>query len=97
MGGLATWRDISLIWLIFLTLLTILPISILFFYVIKGLNRLRQLVKIYLPIAQEKARFVAFKTDEIGQRIAEPIIGAHAKAAQVDGATKAIFRRRRSR
>ena len=97
MAGLATWRDISLIWLIFLTLLTILPISILFFYVIKGLNRLRQLVKIYMPIVQEKARFVSIKADEIGQRITSPIIGAHAKAAQVDGVTRAIFGRRRSK
>jgi hypothetical protein len=97
MQALSTWADISLIWLIFLTLLTILPISILFFFAIKGLNRLRQLVKIYMPLVREKARFVSIKTDEIGQRITDPIIGAHAKAAQIDGATRAIFRRRRNR
>jgi hypothetical protein len=95
MGALATWRDISLIWLIFLTLLTVLPVTILFYYIIKGLNRLRQLVKIYMPIAQEKARFVAEKTDEIGQKISDPVIGAHAKAAQIDGVTRAIFGRRK--
>ena len=58
MLALSTWADISLIWLIFLTLLTILPISILFFFAIKGLNRLRQLVKIYMPIIREKARLM---------------------------------------
>jgi len=97
MGALATWRDISLIWLIFLTLLTVLPVAVIFFFIIKGLNRLRQLVKIYMPIAQEKARFVAIKTDEIGHKITAPIIGAHVKAAQVDGVTKAIFGRRKSK
>ena len=96
MGQLAVMRDISLLWLILLGLLTILPISVLFFYTIKGLIRLRQLAKYYLPIAQEKTRFVADRTDYYSHRVAEPIISVQAKAAQADGIRKAILPREKS-
>ena len=95
MGGLAVWRDISLLWLIFLTLLTILPITVLFFFLIKGMIRVRQYAKQYLPIGQEKTRFLAAKTEEISQKVASPIIGVQTKAAQVNGITKAAFSRRK--
>ena len=96
MATLSVLADISLLWLIFLTLLFILPISVLFFYAIKGMRRLRFWTKFYLPIAQDKARLVADKTEEISLKLTSPIIGAHAKAAQVNGITRAIFTRRKS-
>jgi hypothetical protein len=92
--GLAVFRDISLLWLIFLTLVSVLPFAVLFFFAIKGMVRLRQLAKIYLPIAQEKTRFLADKTELISQQIAAPIITIESKAAQVSGTTKEIFGRR---
>ncbi len=92
--GIAVWSDISLMWLIFLTLIAVLPFAVLFFYAIKGLRRLRQLAKQYLPIAQEKARLVADTTDQISLKVTSPIIGAHARAVQVNGVRKAILTRR---
>jgi hypothetical protein len=92
--GLAVWRDISLLWLIFLTFVSVLPFVVLFFFLIKGMHRLRQLLVIYLPIVQDKARLVADKSEEISQKVADPFIGMHVKAAQVDGLRKAIFTRR---
>ena len=94
--GLAVFRDISLLWLIFLALVSVLPFAVLFFYAIKGMQRLRQLAKIYLPIAQEKTRFLADKTEQISQQVAAPIITIESKAAQVSGTTKEIFGRRNS-
>lgn len=94
MGGLAVWRDISLLWLIFLTLLTILPITVLFFFLIKGMIRVRQYAKQYLPIGQEKARWLADKTEEVSQKVADPVISIHAKSAQIKGIRQAIFTRR---
>jgi hypothetical protein len=91
---LAVFRDISLLWLIFLTLIAILPFGVLFFFAIRGMHRLRQLAIQYLPIAQEKARWVADKTEEVSQKISDPIIGVKAKTAQVHGVRKAIFTRR---
>jgi hypothetical protein len=94
--GLAVLRDISLLWLIFLALVSVLPFAVLFFYAVRGMHRLRQLAKIYLPIAQEKSRYVADRSEQISQQVAGPIIGVEAKAAQVSGTTKAIFARRNS-
>mgnify|MGYP000971344861 CR=1 FL=1 len=41
------WRDISLIWLIFLATISVLPFAIVLFFAIKGLNKLRGLAAIY--------------------------------------------------
>jgi hypothetical protein len=92
---LAVWRDISLLWLIFLTLVAILPFGILFYYATKGLRRLRQLALFYLPIARTKVREVAAKTEEISLRITSPVIGVEAKVAQARGLRNAIFTRRK--
>jgi hypothetical protein len=89
--SLAVWRDISLLWLIFLALIAVLPFGVIFFFAIRGMHRLRQLALLYLPLAQDKARLVADKTEEISRKVTKPVIQAHAKVAQVDGVRKAIF------
>jgi hypothetical protein len=93
--GLAVWRDISLLWLIFLTFFAILPFGVIFFFFIKGLHRLRQLAKEYLPIAQEKARLVSETTERISHKVANPFIEAQATSAEVGGIARSIFARRK--
>jgi hypothetical protein len=90
---LAVWRDISLVWLIFFAFLSILPFGVLFFFAVKGMHRLRQLAKLYLPIAQDKARVVAQATERAGTKLAAPVIALSARAAQWDGIRRATFRR----
>ena len=94
--GLATMRDISLLWLIFLGLISVLPFAVIFYFLIRGMTRLRQLAVQYLPVAQAKTRFLAVKTEEISQQVASPIFSMEAKAAQVNGLTRAVFSRRKS-
>jgi hypothetical protein len=91
---MAAWRDISLVWLAFLTLVALLPFGVLFFYAVKGLHRLRQLAKTYLPQAQDKARQVADVTEQAGHKVAAPLIKAKTRAAQIDGVAQAILRRK---
>lgn len=93
--GLAVFRDISLLWLIFLTLIAVLPFGVLFFFAVRGMRRLRQLAKQYLPVAQEKARLVANKTEEVSRKVTNPVIHTQVRAAQVGGLTRAIFSRRK--
>jgi hypothetical protein len=92
---LAVWRDISLLWLILLTLIAILPFGVVFFFAVRGMRRLRQLAKQYLPLAQARMRQVAEVMEQISQKVANPVIGAKVKAAQVGGVTKAILSRRK--
>lgn len=89
------WRDISLLWLILLSVIAILPFGALFFFAVKGLHRLRQLAKEHLPLVQDKARQIADTAEQMSQKVANPIIGAQAKAAQVGGISKAILSRRK--
>jgi len=93
--GLAVWRDISLLWLIFWSLIAILPVAVLLFFAIRGMHRLRQLAITYLALAQEKAALLAATTEEISLKIAAPIIRARAKTAQVNGMRSAILRRQK--
>jgi hypothetical protein len=90
---LGVWRDISLLWLILLTFIAVLPVGIILFYAIKGMHRLRQLAKLYLPVARDKAGLVAAKSEEISQQVAKPIIITYAKTAQVNTIAKSIWRR----
>ena len=94
--GLAVWRDISLLWLIFLSLIAIVPFAVLFFFAIRGMRKLRQLAVTYLALLQDKSNLVATKTDELSRQIVKPFINAKAKAAQVSGIRNAIFSRRQS-
>lgn len=87
------WRDISLIWLILLTFFAVLPFGVLFFYAIKGMRRLRQVTKQYLPLAQDKTRLVADKTEEISDKVAQPVVEVYAKTAQVNAMARTILRR----
>lgn len=90
---MAVWRDISLIWLILLTFIAVLPFGVIFFFIIQGLRRLRQVVKTYLPQAQDVARLVAEKTDEVSNKVAQPVIELHATATQVNTMARTILRR----
>jgi hypothetical protein len=92
---LAVWRDISLLWLILLTLVSALPFAVLFFFAVKGMRRLRQLAEQYLPVAQERTRKAADAAEQISQKVASPVIRGRATTAQVSGVIKAIFARRK--
>jgi hypothetical protein len=94
MDQIAVFRDMSLLWLIFLTFIAVLPFGLIFFFAVRGMHRLRQAAKRHLPAAQEKARQMASATERFSQKVVDPIIGAQAKAAEVGGVAKAIFGRR---
>ena len=87
------WRDISLIWLISMAIVGTLPIAIVFFLAIRGLHKLRGVVKRFASVAQKKAYLVAVKSDEMSQKVAKPFIVTYAKAAQARTMTRAITRR----
>jgi hypothetical protein len=100
--GLAVWRDISLLWLIFLTFIAVLPFGILFFFAIRGMHRLRQLAKKYLTAAQQMAAQIADVTEKGSKKVANPFIEVQARVAEVDGivntivTTKTLTRRKQA-
>lgn len=95
MEFVAVWRDISLLWLIFLTLIPALLIGVILFFCIKGMHRLRQLAKKYLPIAQNAARQVANGTERASQKVASPFIAAHVAGARIGTIARSTVTRRK--
>lgn len=95
MEALAVFRDISLLWLILLTLIAVLPCGVAFYFAVCGLRRLRQLIKHYLPLVQQKAALLADKTEQVSQEVVEPFIGVQARAAEAAAIRRAILRRKR--
>lgn len=87
------WRDVSLIWLIFLTFVAVLPFAVVFFFAIKGMRRLRQVAKQYLPLIQDKADLVAVKAEEVSDKVAEPLVELSAKVARANTMARTILRR----
>ncbi len=96
MESLSIMRDLSLIWLLSLALLASLPFVVIFYYAVRGMKRLRQLTKQYMPVAQDYARLAADKTEEASQKVADPFISMKAKKAQADGIAQAVFTRRKN-
>jgi hypothetical protein len=95
MEVLAVWRDISLLWLIFLTLIAVLPVGVILFFCIKGMHRLRQVTKKYLPLVQDKTRQVANGTEQASQKIVRPFIAAHAAGARISTMARTTLTRRK--
>jgi hypothetical protein len=94
--GLAVWRDISLLWLIFWTFIAILPVGVLLFFAIKGMHRLRQVTRKYLRSAQSSAIQVSYTTDRLSHQVAAPVIYLRAKVAQADRLRRATLRRKQA-
>jgi len=93
---LAVWRDISLLWLIFWTLIALLPVGVLLGLAIWGMHRLRQGTRKYLRLAQSGAQRVNYTSDRISRQVTAPVIRLRATVAQVDRLRTATFRRKQA-
>jgi len=88
------WRDISLVWLVFWTLIAILPIAAVLFFAIWGMHRLRPAARNALRVVQPRAQQVSEATSRLSVRLAAPAIQLHARAAQADRLRNVILRRK---
>ena len=95
MEVLAVWRDISLLWLIFLTLIPAVLAGVILFFCIKGMHRLRQLAKKGLSIGQNAARQVASGTERASQKVVSPFIAAQAAGARIGAIARTPWTRRK--
>jgi len=95
MEFLAVWRDISLMWLIFLTLIPALLAGVILFFCVKGMHRLRQVTEKYLSIAQDKAQRVASGTEGASKKVVSPFIAAQATGARIGTMARTTVTRRK--
>jgi len=92
---MADWRDVSLIWLIFWTLIAVTPLAVLLFFAVMGMHGLRRRFKRWLPVVQDRARRVASGVEGAGQKAAAPVIAVRTRAAEASTIANAILRRKR--
>ena len=80
---LAAWRDLSLIWLIFLAfVIGIVPLAMLYF-VVRGMLAVNRSVPRYLKLGQYYSGIVRDQTRKYSLLAAEPVTKAHGQAARV--------------
>ena len=81
---LAAWRDLSLIWLSFLSfILGIVPLVLLYFAV-RGMLVVNRKVPRYLKLGQYYSGIVRDQTRKYSLLAAEPVTKAHGQAARVE-------------
>ncbi len=79
---MAFWRDLSVIWLsLFCFIGLLIPIAVLYFAV-RGMQALHHKVQPLFPKAQGISGMVRTQTSRMSQRVAEPVIQAHASYAK---------------
>ena len=79
---LAAWRDLSLVWLSFLSfILGIVPLVLLYFAV-RGMRVVNRSVPRYLKLGQYYSGIARDQTRKYSLLLAEPVTKAHGQAAR---------------
>lgn len=80
---LAAWRDLSLIWLIFLAFIIGIVPLVIFYFVVRGVMALNRYVSRYLKLGQYYSGIVRDQTRKYSLQLAQPVTKAHGEAARV--------------
>lgn len=80
---LASWRDLSLIWLSFLAFIIGIVPAVLLYFVVRGMRVVNRTVPRYLKLGQYYSGIVRDQTRKYSLLAAEPVTKAHGQAARV--------------
>jgi hypothetical protein len=79
---LAAWRDLSLIWLTFLSCIIGLVPPVLLYFVVRGMLVVNRTVPRYLKQGQYYSGIVRDQTRKYSMVLAEPVTKAHGQATR---------------
>jgi hypothetical protein len=82
---LGTWADVGLMFIILETLVVVLIPLVLFALFARGMMLANQKIREIMPTVQMYAQQMADGTEQISERIAEPVIQARATTARWEG------------
>jgi hypothetical protein len=80
--GLADWRNLAIVWLAIQSLVMVIVVGAIFFFLNRGIVGLQGVVKKQSPRIHERLWQVATKSRQVSQKMAAPIIGAEAAGAK---------------
>lgn len=83
--SLGTWADVGLMFIILETLVIVLIPLVLFALFARGMMLANQKIREIIPTVQMYAQQMADGTEQISERIAEPVIQARATTARWQG------------
>lgn len=79
---LAPWRDLSIVWLVLLTMIIVAVPGVAFFYAVRGLRALNRWLRLPLLNAQLWALRIEQGTQRASDAIVEVPIRLHSRSAQ---------------
>jgi hypothetical protein len=79
---LAFWRDLSVIWLSLLCFIGLLIPLVALYYVVRGMQIVNQRALPLLKQAQTYSRLARDKSDDVADRVAEPMLRTKAQTAK---------------
>ncbi len=80
--GLADWRNLAIVWLAIQSLVMVIVIGVIFYFLNRGIVGLQGVVKKQSPRIHERLWQVASISQQASRKIAGPIIGAEAAGAK---------------
>jgi hypothetical protein len=79
---LAPWRDLSIVWLVLLTMIFVAVPGVAFFYALRGIRALNRWLRLPLLNAQLWALRIEYGTQRVSKSIAAVPIQLHSRGAQ---------------
>lgn len=79
---LAFWRDLSIIWLSLLCFIGLIPPLVIFYFMVRGMHAVNQRALPLMKTAQTYSRLARDKTDDVANRVTEPVLRTQAQAAK---------------
>jgi len=88
---LRDWPDVSIVWLAFLVFIFGLVPAVVFYFSIRGVNRLTAGVRVYGPRVRAGFRQASEVAEKASQRVASPFVTARVTSARVRGSLSTLF------
>lgn len=83
--SLGTWADVALLFIALETLVVVAIPLVIFALLARGMMLANQKIREVMPTLQLYAQQMADGTEQISERITDPLIEAHAQAARWEG------------
>ena len=88
---LRDWADVSVVWLAFLFFVFSLIPAVIFYFSIRGVNRMMSGIRTYSPRVRAGFRQASEVAEKTSQKVTSPFVTMRAASAQVRGSLSALF------
>ncbi|MEZ4656651.1 MAG: hypothetical protein R2911_03695 [Caldilineaceae bacterium] len=91
MMGLEFWRDLAVVWLSLLCLVTLIVPVVALYFAVRGMGYVNEAVPKLLHKAQGYTQMAKTQTNQMSDKVAQPIVQARAKASRIEATIRSLF------